>query len=130
KNITIRGCMLGGVREGTGYVRWGRNAPAEAGTMLGGSPLFTYTGRNDGDDHANAVMMIKQEVKGREDLDPKIENVLIEKNFISGGNTAINISTADQPAPYGQDWSSMTIRDNRFFLRGDDWGKHTLFNDA
>jgi hypothetical protein len=118
--------MIGGVRQGTGYVRWGRNAPDVTGTMLGGSPLFGYYGRNDGDDHANAAMMIKQEVRNRPDLDPLIEHVLIEHNFISGGNSAVNISTYN--SAYDQDWSSLTMRHNRFFQRGGAWGRHTLFN--
>jgi hypothetical protein len=99
KNITIRGCTIGGERDVTGYIVW----PG---------------GYNAGDDFWNAAFMIKQE-SSNDDI-RRIENVLIEKNWIGGGTASINFS---YNPTYPNTYASTVIRDNWFFNRGANWGQ-------
>lgn len=96
-NVTLRGNILGGHRDMTGYRTW----PG---------------GYNSGDDAWNAAIMLKQE-RSNTTVD-KIENVLIEKNWIYGGTAGINF-------PYNPShpntFSTTIIRDNRFGARGSGW---------
>ncbi|MFC7619510.1 hypothetical protein [Microlunatus sp. GCM10028923] len=119
KNITIRGCTLGGVRDVAGYNVWQFNGPNRDG-FVGGSPADTAGGRNTGDDHYTSVLMVKQEVA--DDVWRRLENVVIEDNGIGGGVASVNnVMSSTTP---GQTWSSLTISGNRFFERGPDWGRH------
>lgn len=94
KNITIRHNMIGGERDSSGYMLW----PG---------------GYNAGDDAANAAFMIKQELNAT--AEAKIENVLIEHNWIRGGAAGINhFFMSSRP----NDFSTMKIKDNIFFQRG------------
>ncbi len=93
-NLTIRGCKIGGTRDTVGYTSW---------------PAY-----NSGDDAWNSEFMIKQEVNN-DDLN-RIENVLIEKNFIEGGFYGINHSYgADRPNMF----TTTQIKDNYFVRRSD-----------
>jgi hypothetical protein len=98
KNITIRGCTIGGQRDVTGYLVW-----------PGGS--------NTGDDYWNAAIMIKQE-SSNSDIH-RIENFLIEKCKLGGGTATINFS---YNPTYPNTYASTTIRDNVFLNRGSTWG--------
>lgn len=97
KNITIRGNILGGQRDMVGYRTW----PG---------------GYNSGDDAWNAAFMIKQEVSNGDH--DRIENVLIEKNWIYGGTAGINF-------PYNPNnpnlFETTSIINNRFGQRGSGW---------
>jgi hypothetical protein len=96
KNYVIRGNMIGGVR-----------VPGDHHTGMAAQIA-------SGDDMYNAAFMIKQEVDNT--LANKIENVLIENNWLMGGQSTINITS-------GRDntFSSTTIRNNRFIRST--WGQ-------
>ena len=98
KHVTIRGSLFGGVRVVEGYVVW----PG---------------GWNAGDDHWNSEFMIRQTTS----VDPiyLIEDVLIERNWLSGGTATIN-HVWDSSRP--NSFESMAIRDNLFMFREADWG--------
>lgn len=106
-NLTLRGNMLGGVRDEAGY---------EANP-----------GYNSGDDAKNAILMLKQEVSNDE-LD-RIENVLIEKNFFQGGVYCINHSFSESRPNL---FETTQIRDNYFVRRGNGRYviRHTDFADC
>ena len=94
KNITIRGNMLGGARDITGYRTW-------------------PNGYNSGDDGWNAAIQIAQAVST--DAPAQIENVLIEQNFIAGGTSGINHGYQTvRPNTF----ATTVIKDNKFFARG------------
>lgn len=96
KDYTIRGNHIGGQRT---------NDPAT------GLAYQHHTGHaadiNAGDDMYNSSFMIKQEVDAT--LPNKIERVLIEKNWLHGGTATVN-----HPSGNGNDFSSLTFRDNHF----------------
>lgn len=96
KNITLRGNLIGGQRDVTGYLVW----PG---------------GYNAGDDFWNACLMFKQEVFSESAY---IENVLVEKNWFGGGSASIN-QTADPEWT----WASTVYRDNWILYRGSNWGQ-------
>lgn len=89
KNYTFRGNMIGGTRCPAKY-QTGALAQIQAA-----------------DDMYNSAFMIKQEVDNT--AANKIENVLIESNWLAGGGATINIAS-------GRDntFSSLIIRNNRF----------------
>lgn len=80
KNHVIRGNFIGGERGPTG------------GT---------------GDDYRNAGMMISQAVDSS--AANRLDNVLIEKNWLQGGAATINLAKSNN-----NDLSTVTIRNNRF----------------
>lgn len=90
KNYVFRGNMIGGVR-----VPAGKHHTGVADAI------------RSGDDMYNAALMIKQEVD--ESAANKIENVVIEKNWLQGGMATINIAGGR-----GNTFQSTYIRDNRF----------------
>jgi hypothetical protein len=89
KNYVIRGNLIGGTRNPADH-HTGKAATIAAG-----------------DDFYNSAFMIKQEV----DATPanKIENVLIENNWLTGGVSTINISSGN-----GNTFNTLIIRNNRF----------------
>ncbi len=89
KNYVFRGNMIGGVRAPYDH-HSGHQADIQAA-----------------DDMYNAAFMIKQEVDNS--LANKIENVLIEDNWLEGGASTINMASGRD-----NDFSSTTIRNNRF----------------
>ena len=98
KNLTIRGCMLGGVRAPAGYTVW----PG---------------GTNQGDDFWNSIFMMMQEVGA--DAMLKIENVIVEDNYIAGGIACFNWAySADRP----NQWESCIVRRNKLMTRAYNWG--------
>lgn len=100
RNIFITGSKLGGTRTASAYQTWETNQ--NLGT----------------DDFSNAGIMIQQEVSGTVDGSPAwVDNVLIEDNFIGGGNASINVNYKNNNTLDG-----VTIRDNKIFQRGSDWG--------
>lgn len=102
KNITIRNSMLGGERDMVGYRLW----PG---------------GYNSGDDAANALLMIKQELNSSSAA--KIENVLIENNWFQGAAAGVNhYYSASRPNTF----ASLTFRNNKFFPRLDGWGQAAI----
>lgn len=96
RNVTIRGNTIGGQRSSTGYLTW----PG---------------GFNAGDDFAYSCIMMTQE--SPPSSDSILTNILIEKNWLSGGTATINM-----PIERGNDASGTTIQYNRFARRGSDWG--------
>lgn len=108
KNIIIRGNKFGGMRDMTGYRTW----PG---------------GYNSGDDFWNACLMIKQEVNSDPSYSGYIENVMIESNFLSGGTASINHASSTGSL---QTWATTTVRNNRIYARGSDWGMNKKTNPA
>lgn len=100
KNIVIRGNVIGGMRDMVGYQT---------------SPFADCF--NSGDDFENSGLMIKQEVSGNET--DRIDNVLIDRNWIYGGQCGINF--AYNPARPNT-FASTTITGNVFGVRGTGWG--------
>ncbi len=98
RNVVLRGNLLGGPRDMVGYRIW-------------------PNGYNSGDDYANAGIMMKQEVDGSDMR--KILNVLIEDNFFWGSAANINQRYV---ASRGNDFGTITIRDNFFVERQLGWG--------
>ncbi|MTD12751.1 hypothetical protein GIS00_02175 [Nakamurella sp. YIM 132087] len=90
RNYVIRGNTIGGTR----YVAAHHSGKAK---QL----------QDDADDNYNSALMIKQEVDSS--AANKIENVLIEDNWLAGGQATVNICS-------GRDntFSSLTCRDNKF----------------
>lgn len=86
---TIRGNMIGGTRV-PGGVRTGQAAAI-----------------NSGDDMYNAAFMIKQEVDNS--AANRINNVLIEKNWLAGGMSTINIVPGRD-----NNFATTVVRNNRF----------------
>lgn len=99
KNITVRGNLIGGDRDMTGYqATW-------------------PDGSNTGDDFENAGIMLKQE-SSNSDAD-RLENILIEANWFAGGMSGINFSY-DPARP--NTFASTIIRNNKFADREPGWG--------
>lgn len=94
KNITIRHSMLGGWREQSGYDAW----PG---------------GANTGDDAFSSILQFQQEVS--DSAADRIENVLIEECWIDGAQYGINMYWRSRNS--GQDFSTFTIRNVKFFER-------------
>jgi hypothetical protein len=96
KNYVFRGNHIGGTRT---------NNPAD------GKAYGHHTGNaaniNAGDDLYNSCFMIKQEVDASQAN--KIENVLIEKNWLEGGTATVN-----HPSGNGNDFATLTFQDNKF----------------
>lgn len=96
KNYLIRGCHIGGRR---------------ANDPLTGKAYLQHTGHaadiNAGDDLYNSALMIKQEVD--DTAANKIENVLIERNWLEGGTATVNMAGGR-----GNLFESLTVRDNIF----------------
>ncbi len=90
-HIYIRGCMLGGVRDTSGYQVW----PG---------------GYNAGEDWSNSAIMLQQEADNT--AANWIDDVLIEKNFLAGGVAVVNVNYKNTNT-----LSGVTIRDNRLFRR-------------
>lgn len=100
RNLTIRGNYIGGQRDMTGYLTW----PG---------------GYNAGDDFFGAGIMLQQEVSNDDGW--KIENVLIEDNWIAGGNHGINHSYRSS---LPNDFATTVIRRNKFTTRtGSNWNQ-------
>ncbi len=98
KNITLRWNMLGGDRLQAGYDLW-----------PGGS--------NQGDDAYSSIFQLQQEVSDA--VADRVENLLIEENWIWGGGMGVNCSfKSAYPSNTGSTW---TIRNNRFYTRGVNW---------
>lgn len=97
KNYVLRGNMIGGAR-----------VPAAHHTA-GASVAI-----NSADDMYNSCLMIKQEVDAS--AANKIENVLVENNWLMGGVASINICSGR-----GNDFSTTIIQNNRFVRST--WGK-------
>lgn len=94
KNITIRWSMLGGNRVQAGYEPW----PG---------------GANTGDDAYSSILQLQQEKNDTEA--ERVENLLIEENWIWGGIMGVNVSfKTPYPSNNGSTW---TIRNNRFYTR-------------
>lgn len=95
QNYLIRGNMIGGTRD----------------------PWIHHTGHANeidaGDDQFNAAILVKQEVDNS--TANHLGNILIEKNWLFGGSSTMNITTgatdSTGPKNYGTDW---IIRNNRF----------------
>lgn len=105
KNITVRGCMLGGVRDPAGYQVWAfSNQPTNDPTK----------GRNSGDDFWNSCFMIQQEVG--DDINRRVENVNIVDNFMNGGTVGMNIyyDVGKGPSNF---FTTMTVARNKFYSR-------------
>lgn len=98
KNYVIRGNMIGGAR----VPGWGKH---HTGAALANAA---------GDDMFNAALMVKQEVDST--LANRIENVVIESNWLAGGSSTIN-----HPAGNGNTFASTVIRNNRFIRST--WGE-------
>lgn len=114
KNVTIRGSMIGGIRDTAGYLDWGFDGPDNSG-YLGGRPTTADgLGRNAGDDYANAALMLKQEVD--DSADNRLENWTVEDNYIAGGSASLNMAYSS--ARPTQKFASFAVRRNRFFIRG------------
>jgi len=90
-HIYIRGSMLGGPRDTTGYQVW-------------------PNGYNAGDDYSNAAIMLQQESDST--ALRWIEDVLIENNFLSGGTAIVNINYKNTNT-----LSGVTIQNNKLFQR-------------
>lgn len=90
-HIYIRGSLLGGVRDTTGYQVW-------------------PNGYNAGDDYSNACIMLQQE--SSDDPELWIDDVIIEDNFMSGGSSIININYKNTNS-----LSGAIIRNNKLFQR-------------
>lgn len=105
KNITLRGNVIGGARDKTGYLIW----PG---------------GYNSGDDFWNTAIILKQEAApdrgtaGTAEEIGAIENVLIEGNWLTGGNATVNQTTV---GAYPSSWQNVVIRNNRFGRRLPGW---------
>lgn len=95
KNYTIRGNMIGGVRE-----PW----PHHTG----------HASEIDADDcQFNSAILVKQEVDNS--AANKIENVLIESNWLMGGAATLNVTTDAGDATGPKNYlESVVIRNNRF----------------
>ncbi|MEO8702163.1 MAG: discoidin domain-containing protein [Kofleriaceae bacterium] len=91
KNYTIVGNTIGGKR-----VVGAHNATPSQKTAI-----------NSGDDNYNAAFMIKQEVDGT--AANKLENILIDRNWLSGGAATINITWGN-----GNHFESVTVSNNKF----------------
>ena len=99
KHIRVRGNVLGGARDMTGYRTW-------------------PNGYNSGDDAFNAAIQIAQGVSAS--ADALVEDVLFEYNWIGGGTSGVNHSfSSERPNSF----ASTRIRNNRFFTRGTGWGE-------
>ncbi len=96
RNYVIRGNRIGGTRVP------GRHHTGMASAI------------SSGDDMYNSCLMIKQEVDSS--WANKIENVLIERNWLTGGQASINLASGR-----GNNFASTIIRGNRF--RISTWGK-------
>lgn len=100
RNILITGSMLGGPRSPFAYQTWNTNG--NLGT----------------DDFSNAAIMLQQEVSGTVEGSPAwVDNVLIDNNFVGGGNATINVNYKNANTLDG-----VTISNNKFLERGDGWG--------
>ena len=98
KNITIRGNMLGGARDMTGYRTW-------------------PDGYNSGDDAFNAALQVAQGVDASDDA--LVENVIFDRNWVAGGTSGVNHSySSARPNTF----ATMSVTNNRFFTRGTGWG--------
>lgn len=106
-NLTIRGNVIGGVRDVEGYNIWPTDKDA--------NPL----GGNTGDDFWNSALMLKQEA-GMDPTIHVIRDVLIEDNILGGGTATINHAyDSTRPNTWGQ---NVIVRRNRLLDRGADWG--------
>lgn len=97
KNIVIRGCNLGGTRKPGPY--------HQSPYTTVDAAMVAY--KDSGTDYENSCIMLKQE--SSTDILDKIENVLIELNWFSGGASCFNLSY-----DRNNTMSSVTIQNNRF----------------
>jgi hypothetical protein len=105
KNLTYRFNNIGGVRHPGPY------HPSPYTTV--DASMVAY--KDGGDDYENACFMIKQE---RSDTAAdKLENILIEGNWLAGGAASINLSY-DRNNPL----ATLTIINNKFTRST--WGSH------
>lgn len=102
RNFTIRGNYIGGQQVMTGYWTWPN----------GGAAPYLGVGSNLGDGFFGAGIMIKNEVDAS--ATNKIENVLIEGNWIEGCAHGIN-HASNPSAP--NTFSTTNIRNNKFIPR-------------
>lgn len=109
RNVLIKGNTLGGQRNITGYITW-------PGTTVPNT--FDGVGYNAGDDYWNAGLMIGQEVNTN-DIN-RLRDITIENNWIYGGVAGIN-HFYDPSMP--NLFENTVIRNNKFGLRGSDWGR-------
>lgn len=97
KNYTIRGCNIGGTRKPGAY----HQAPYTTVDPV----MVAY--KDSGEDYENSCFMIKQE-SSTEEID-RLDNILIELNWLTGGASGINFSY-DRGNPLG----GVQVINNRF----------------